>query len=356
MRTGKTGRVIFLATCAWTVLAVAGRLPHLGWISPLGVAMAQETGHDGGTGGPGSGSHGDGDSDDGTGHDTDHDSDGGHTGGPGGQGGHGGHGGAGEIPAALAEVTGDGMATSAAVVATERTTAEVRRTGRGKFRDADFFRFELGAASPAANDAYWLPSGYPSDPKVSFSLNMNRGAFGSLAVGHYWQQGVRSEIALSGFGTTSFTSPPGTTSPPTATTHAAVSGNTNSVALMANGYYTPYIKALGQVQPYVSAGLGISANTMGTWTRTNPTVSPAVRSYDGNTTLSLAGSIGVGVEIYLGEASGKPTSLDLGYRYFDLGKVAGSANPSAGGGGSPVAPLTFNKTEQVVSLSLRVWF
>ena len=325
MRIARAGRALFILSCACGVTAVAARLPHMGWMAPVGAAMAQDTGHtdDGHTGGPGGsgGGHTEGDA--------------GHSGGPGG---HGAHGGA---VAAVDEVGGHG--------------SPLPLKPAGSFRAPDYFRFELGLSAPRANNAYWLPSNYPSDPKVLFNLDLKRAAYGSLAVGHYWGGGLRSEVALTAFGPSDFSTTSTTTVPPTPGTHATMTGTTSSYLVMANGYYTPYIEALGRVQPYVSAGIGVSANTMGTWTRTNPTKPTAVRSFEGNTTVSLAGAVGVGLEVYMGEVSGKPTSLDFGYRYYALGNVSGSATPITGSS-SPTKPLNFNKTDQVVSVSVRVWF
>lgn len=324
MRAAKAGRAFFILSCAWTVTGVAARLPQMGWIAPVGAAMAQDTGHtDGGhTGGPGSsGGHDEGDT--------------GHTGGPGGHG-------QGQVEAAVDEVGGHG--------------SPVPPKPPGSFRDPDYFRVELGFSAPRATNAYWLPPG-AGDPEVDYGLDLKRVAYGSLAVGHYWGGGLRSEIALTGFAPSAFSTTAISTQPPTpGTTHATMTGTTSSYLVMANGYYTPYIKALGRVQPYVSAGVGVSANTMGTWTRTNLTKPDPTRSFEGTTTVALAGAIGAGLEVYLGEVSGKPTSLDLGYRYYSLGKVEGSTTPTGGSGSVPRKALNFNKTEQVVSVSLRVWF
>ncbi len=229
----------------------------------------------------------------------------------------------------------------------------VRRTRRGQFRDPDYFRFELGLSAPAARNAYWLS---PGGAESRFSLDLDRAGYGALALGHFWGKGIRSEIALTGFGASPFSTVATTTVPPSTGTHASVTGKTSSVAVMANGYYTPYIRALGKVQPYVSAGIGVSSNTMGTWTRTNPSSSEPVRSFEGTSIPAIAASIGVGLEVFLGEVSGKPTSLDFGYRYYDLGNVSGSGIPADGSGQSPVKALNFDKTAQVVSFSLRIWF
>jgi len=297
----------------------------MGWIAPVGAAMAQDTGHT--DGGHTDGGHTDG------GH-----TDGGHTGGPGGHG-YGGHG---AVEAAVDEVGGHG--------------SPVPLKPEGSFRDPDYIRFALGLSEPRANDAYWLPPGYPGDPKVLYGLDLKRVTYGALAVGHYWGGGLRSEVALTAFGPSDFSTTSVSTQPPTSGTHATMTGTTSSYVVMANGYYTPYIEALGRVQPYVTAGIGVSANSMGTWTRTNLTKADPTRSFEGTTTVALAGTIGAGLEVYLGEVSGKPTSLDLGYNFYELGNVSGTAIPTNGSGHSPVKPLNFNKTDQVVSVSLRIWF
>jgi hypothetical protein len=53
--------------------------------------------------------------------------------------------------------------------------------------------------------------------------------------------------------------------------------------------------------------------------------------------------------------SSGPAKLDLTWRYFDLGSVTGSTQRLDGmGGGRPVEALNFDRTDQVISLGLRI--
>lgn len=326
MRMGRAKRISLALAGATAVAALGAQMPLISILSPVGPAMAQDTGHGGGhDGGSGGG-------DDGGGHGGGGD-DGGHGGG------HGGHEGD-------ATVGGEGVP--------EPQTAP-GGTGKG-FLNPDYFRLELGLSAPSANDAYWLPPDYPSDPQVFFAPVLDRAGFASMALGRHFANDLRGEIALTGFGPSDFTGDWSYTVPASTGPHASVAGSTSSIALMAVGYYDLPSAGLGPIRPYVSAGLGVADNRMDGWSRIKPDGSDE-RDFQGASHVSLAWSLGTGLSVALGPIGGQPARLDIGYRYYDLGRVEGSSVPVKGeGGGRPVKPLSFDKTEQTVSVSLRIYF
>lgn len=265
---------------------------------------------------------------------------GGH-GGNGGNGNHGGHG-TDAAPVAATATTGadTGLVVMAPVFAVPKT----------------YVRIELGLARGATNDAYWLPPGYPNDPQVFFDLGSDQGGFGGIAVGYAIQDGLRGELAINGFGGTDYNGDWAYTVPETEGPHASVTGSTSSLTVMGNLFYEPF-GALGDggtVVPYIMGGLGMARNSMSDWTRTNPETEET-RGYSGAITNDLAYAVGLGVSIKVGETKTKvPVMMEIGYRYFDLGTVQGGTDPLQGNGGAPVQGLTFDKTEQTLSVAVRI--
>jgi opacity protein-like surface antigen len=91
--------------------------------------------------------------------------------------------------------------------------------------------------------------------------------------------------------------------------------------LLISGYFD--FDALGRpnIKPYVGAGIGLATNQTGAVGYVTP--AGAASSLSGGTSNQLAwsGGFGVGVEI------SKGTTIDVGYRYVNLGKIQlGSQN------------------------------
>lgn len=295
-------------------------------------ALAQSTGgHSGGSGGHEDGGEDGGHEDGGT--------EEGHSGSGKGRGGH--HTPAPAVLPAAASTNG---------VTTVPGGAGLRRASAS----GQYVRFELGGARYGTGNANWLPPGFPGDPQVFFDLDVDNPVFGAIAIGHTYTRNIRAEVALNLFGSSDFTGPWTYTVPATPGPHADMSGSVKSMALMANGYYSFY--TTGKVTPFVTAGLGLARNTTGTWTRTNTAATPVSRSYSGATKNNLAWSVGLGVAMDVGPVMGSaPATLELAWRYFDLGTARGGSTPVTGGaGGAPVAPLNFNVSTNVISVGLRI--
>lgn len=102
-----------------------------------------------------------------------------------------------------------------------------------------------------------------------------------------------------------------------------VSANLSSVAGFGVGYLD--LPSIGKVRPFLGAGVGVARNRISAVSYEFPTLaSAASTTIAGGTTTGVAWLLTAGVEIPLNDR----LSLDLAYRYTDLGKVktdAGSA-------------------------------
>lgn len=97
-------------------------------------------------------------------------------------------------------------------------------------------------------------------------------------------------------------------------------GKIRSLSLMLNGYYD--FDVAGPWKPYVTAGVGVARNKFRTISATNPAAAtlPALFSnfqLEGDTDTSFAWTLGFGV----GYSVGSGMTLDIGYRYADLGDL-----------------------------------
>jgi opacity protein-like surface antigen len=95
-----------------------------------------------------------------------------------------------------------------------------------------------------------------------------------------------------------------------------VSGSVSSVA----GFGVAYLDLprLGQVRPFLGAGLGVANNRMGAMTYAFPNLSAtATTTMAGGSSTDLAYLLTAGLSVPLGDR----VDLDLAYRYTDLGQV-----------------------------------
>lgn len=102
--------------------------------------------------------------------------------------------------------------------------------------------------------------------------------------------------------------------------------------------------AFGPLQPYVDAGIGGASNTIDTLY----TPLGGGSAINGNTRTSLAVGVGAGV----GYPVAPNLTLDLAYRYLDLGE----AETGTGGTAGTIAPLKTDVRENTVTLGMRYRF
>ncbi len=226
--------------------------------------------------------------------------------------------------------------------------------GSGQGGPGNFVRLELGGAYGSAEDASWLPPGYPSDPQVFFDLDMDTSAMVAFGFGRDYGNGWRSEVSVNLFGRTDFEGPWSYTVPADLDEHASMEGSARSLAIMANGYRD--FDSGSALTPFVTMGLGIAHNSMNEWTRINPDSDRTRRSFDGGSDTGLAWTVGAGVSWDVGPVFGSaPAKLDLTWRYLILDPVSGSTTATDGSGDdNPVEALNFDLTEHVIAIGLRI--
>ena len=223
-----------------------------------------------------------------------------------------------------------------------------------------YLRLGIGSGSYDISDGNWAPPGAApngSDPVVFFDLSEPEGVAGTIAFGRQLRIGWRGEILFTAFDNKDVSGPWSYTVPATPGPHADVSTTIESRALMANVLYDLPNIGTGRfsAQPFLSAGIGMAWNKMGDWTRTNAASSRPSRTFEGDTNTDLAWTLGAGVSWNVGKNSSGPIKLDLMYQYFDLGSAQGGSTLLSGGGSStPVSPLEFDVSSQVISVGVRI--
>ena len=227
-----------------------------------------------------------------------------------------------------------------------------------------YARVELGAAASSLGDGNWLPPGR-ADPQITFDVMPDKShtGFGAIALGYDWQNGFRGDLALFRAGRNDLNAPCVSASDGTScATHSDITGGSiQTNGAMANVYYAP-LEAQGSnalLQPFVSAGLGVAQSTVGDWTRTknpgNATAgSDTVRTYLGDTSNSVAWSVGLGASYQVTPAGKWPVLAEASWRYYDFGRATGSAVSANGKGAAPREAFSFGNTSQVLSISLRI--
>jgi len=234
-----------------------------------------------------------------------------------------------------------------------------------------YARFELGTARKSVGGGFWQPPGFlkvtDPDPQINFNLDSGNSNFRSVAIGYDWQNGFRGDISLSASGSATVSglcqsasnSSPCIDSEPDPLlneSHADISdASVSTTALMANLFYSP-LEQRGSnsvFQPFVVAGVGLARNKVGSWTRVNPRAGKAPRSFAGDTNTGLAFSVGFGASMQVTRPGKWPVIIEAAWRYYDYGSANGSSTPLSGGE-QPVTPLTFDTSEQVISLGVRI--
>ncbi|MDI3338071.1 hypothetical protein QKW60_16810 [Defluviimonas aestuarii] len=219
-----------------------------------------------------------------------------------------------------------------------------------------YLRFEVGPSSSSLTDPNWLPPGQ-SDPRVFFDFANQDSTFVGAAVGFDWMNGFRADIGLLSAGKIDATGPWSYTVPTTSGPHATISDATvRTTALMGNVFYSPLEQrgVNSRVQPYFVLGLGLARNSMSAWTRTNPASTNPVRTFEGDSNVDLAYSLGVGISVQVTRAGQRPILVDFSYRYYDFGTAKGSTISVTGTGGTPREALSFDRRDSVVSLGVRI--
>ncbi|HZL58908.1 MAG TPA: outer membrane beta-barrel protein [Stellaceae bacterium] len=130
------------------------------------------------------------------------------------------------------------------------------------------------------------------------------------------------------------------------------SGNIDSLVVLANGYLDlngVFPNVFGNFQPYLDAGIGFSNNHVGT---TSFNALGAALSVSGNTKTDFAWAIGAG----LGYSITPSTTLDVAYRYLDLGQAQTGTRLSGPGGSVTITAARGGLSTHIVTAGLRYEF
>lgn len=187
-------------------------------------------------------------------------------------------------------------------------------TGYSWSREARVRDRDLSATPYVCGDAACSMHGSTDDVGSSW-------LFGG-AVGYRIRPNVRAELALGyrgGYGIGQ-----------TLSNGASLSADVASLNLMANGYYDFNIGS--PLRPYVSGGLGWARNRVSEISSTNPAGAAAGGSQD-----NVAWSLGAGIGYPINDR----LTLDLGYRYVDLGRIDTTAGvATVTGAAAPYSGIT----------------
>lgn len=210
-----------------------------------------------------------------------------------------------------------------------------------------YVRLEAGAAfhqgvsfadtDPAAANCDLCSAQFPSKIGNSFVA----GAALGYHVGPYFRTDVSIDYTgsskISGYSTAAIPS--------------TGSANVDGVVGLINGYIDFPTVIFGPVQPYVDAGIGLAWNHLGTTSGNSGAVGP----------FTLAGSSRTNFAWAIGAGAGYPLTpnltLDLSYRFLDLGQLRTDSSLSFAGMTVPVTPSkTGDVNAHQVTIGLRFEF
>lgn len=128
---------------------------------------------------------------------------------------------------------------------------------------------------------------------------------------------------------------------------ANAKGDVSSLAAMANVYVD--VAKFGAFTPYVGGGIGFSRNKLDD---VDGSVAGVNGKIDGDTETSFAWQLSAGVGI---EVAPKWT-VDVGYRYIDLGEVKTGNSASLGGVSGAIDPIKADLKAHEIQASVRYQF
>ena len=213
--------------------------------------------------------------------------------------------------------------------------------------DGSYVRVEAGAAfhqgvtftdtDPAAANCDLCSAQFPSKITNSFVAG--------AALGYHLSPFLRTDVSIDYLGSSRISGYS------TASVPSSGSAHMDAVVGLINGYFDVPAVMFGPVQPYVDAGIGIAWNHLGTTSGNSGAVGP----------FTLAGSSRTNIAWAIGAGAGYPLApqltLDLGYRFLDLGQLRTDSSLSFGGMTVPVTPSkTGGVNAHQVTIGLRFEF
>jgi len=188
----------------------------------------------------------------------------------------------------------------------------------------------LSAMSYGRSEPYVRIDGGVSSVHSIYGYNLNLAPAIELGVGYRWMQNLRSDVTL---GYRSYKLDDTVSS-------LSATGRISSFAAMFNTYFD--IGQFGSFTPYIGAGIGASQN------RVHDTVLNGTANLSGATKTAFAWQASAGVGI----AMSPQWTLDIGYRYMDMGKAMTGTDLS----GVPVTALTSRLAAHEGRVGLRYGF
>ena len=150
-----------------------------------------------------------------------------------------------------------------------------------------------------------------------FPTSTGNSVFLGAGVGYRLSPMVRADL------TVDYLTPAKVNGQSTGAAPSTASADLDSLVGLLNGYFDlagAFPDRFGRLQPYISAGIGIARNHLGTTTGLSPLIGPFTLESASHTNFAWAVGAGVGLALT------SQLTLDLGYKYLDTDEVRNGAN------------------------------
>ncbi len=220
-----------------------------------------------------------------------------------------------------------------------------------------YFRIEAGNAWSEAEEGTWVS---PGGERGNWRLQDDETFVAGIAIGRTIVPGIRGDVSLTLLPSQNYDGcriPGGKGNVP-ACGDASVMSSADTRAVMANIFIEP-LTLMGhasRIRPFLTAGIGVAWNEMGSWTRIQADADQPVRTFNGDTETGFIWTVGGGASIDLASLfGGYPVALDVTYRYIDAGHVEGGLVADVGKG-IPQEALNYDLQFHAVTAGIRVPF
>lgn len=191
-----------------------------------------------------------------------------------------------------------------------------------------YVRGEAAGAALAGSKGTWIGPGV-SDPRVFHRLSKRTTFFAGFATGMEARRGIRLEVGYFHLFRARVNGQWIYTLPVVPGPHADMQTRFSSNIFFLNGYVHP-LALMGvdwPIQPFVGGGAGAAFNAVDAWIRTNPAAGNPLRVFERGDRTQFAWNLAGGISVDAMRWIGFPLTLDITYRYIDLGRARGSVAP-----------------------------
>jgi OmpA-OmpF porin, OOP family len=223
----------------------------------------------------------------------------------------------------------------------------------GPFPSGLYFRGDVGGALGVST------TGKDTNPKAATCLlctttqptSLDTSFIFGAGIGYRFTPAYRADITLDDI--PDLTGNGHNSGVPGVRSHSRIS----SLVALANGYvdFNGIWNVFGPFQPYIGAGIGLAHTDLGTTSLTGTAlngINISGASLSGNTTTHFAWGIGAGV----GYPINQNWTLDLGYKYLDLGEMRSGATLNRPIGALTVTPIKADLQVHTIMLGIRYTF